>query len=160
MTYIIIASICAVLFLPIVFLTLIPVMPAIPLLFILTMLFGAATKFVTLPWWAIIVFIFITLLSIFIDYSSGIIGARYGHASRRSMLWGFIGVILGTLLLPPFGGIIGLFLGVLISELTQRRLKEEAFRSASFAFVGAIIGIVLNFLLALSYYIIFLIVAF
>ena len=76
------------------------------------------------------------------------------------MLWGFIGVILGTLLLPPFGGIIGLFLGVLISELTQRRLKEEAFRSASFAFVGAIIGIVLNFLLALSYYIIFLIVAF
>ena len=160
MTYIIIASICAIIFLPIVFLTLIPVMPAIPLLFALTMLFGVATKFVTLPWWAIIVFIVILILSILIDYGSGIMGARFGRASRRSMMWGFVGIILGTLLLPPFGGIIGLFLGVLISELTQRRLKEEAFRSASFALIGAIIGIVLNFLLALAYYIIFLIVVF
>jgi uncharacterized protein YqgC (DUF456 family) len=160
MTYIIIASICAVLFLPIVFLTLIPVMPAIPLLFILTMLFGVATKFTTLPWWAIMIFTIIFVLSILIDYGAGILGARFGRASRRSMIWGFVGIILGTLLLPPFGGIAGLFLGVLISELTQRRLKEEAFRSASFALVGAVIGIVLNFLLALTYYILFLVVVF
>ena len=99
----------------------------------------------------------IVLLSMLIDTLAGIVGAKYSGASKKSLIYGFIGVIVGTALFFPFGGILGLFGGVLLGELLQQRSSRVALKSATGSVIGTFAGMVINCLLAITFLILFLI---
>jgi uncharacterized protein YqgC (DUF456 family) len=67
------------------------------------------------------------------------------------MLWGVVGLILGIFFWPPIGGLIGLFLGVLIGELYYLKKIQSAVRSASGSLIGVVGGIIINIILGLGF---------
>lgn len=142
---------------PGVFLALVPMMPALLYMFLLAALYGFLNGFVSLTAGNLAVLGGIFAASVIIDYSAGVIGARYGGASRKSIFWGFVGMLAGLLVLPPFGGFLGLFTGVFISELIRRKNKNKAMKAATASLVGSVAGMVVNVVLAIAFLTLFII---
>lgn len=143
-----------------IFITMIPTFPGNMYMFILTLVYALLTQFDTLPPWSLAVFGGITLLSMLIDYSSGIIGAKVGGASRMSLLIGLLGLFVGLIIFPPFGAFIGLFLGVFVAEIIQFKDEKKALKAASYSFAATIIGTIANIFLAVGFFVTFLILVF
>jgi uncharacterized protein YqgC (DUF456 family) len=123
-------------------------MPGIPILFISTLVYAIADKFQTFTGWQILALGLITLASIAVDYSSGLIGAKLGGANKVSLISGLVGMIIGLVSFPPFGLFLGLFLGVLLAELAQMKHHLSALRSATFSLIAVVIGMIVNIFLA------------
>ncbi len=143
-----------------VLLSLIPTLPAVPAIFLMTLLYGFITKFDELKPWHIVVFAGIAILSVLIDYFSGLIGAKLGGASKKSLLFGVIGLVIGLIIFPPFGAFLGLFVGVFIAELVQFKDHIKALRAASFSLAATVAGAVTNIFLAIGLLVAFLIIVF
>lgn len=137
----------------------IPILPGIPYMFLITLIYAIITKFHTLNTGEIIILTAITLLSIIIDYFSGLFGAKYGGAHKKSLLLGLLLMLIGTFVFPPFGGIIGLFLGVFIGEIITHNDQRKAIKAATSSTLGTIAGMILNLLLSIIYLILFIIFA-
>ena len=87
----------------------------------------------------IFLFIIITLLflvSIFVDNLLMGVGAHKGGASWLTILVGLIAGIAGTILLPPFGGLVAAPLAIFLLEY----LRLRDFRKAWKAFSGMVVG--------------------
>lgn len=154
------AIVLAIIAIPGIFATLIPTMPGIPYMYTLAIIFGFVNGWESFTAIHITVLTGVLILSILTDYFSGIIGAKYGGATGRSLKIGFICLILGTIVAPPFGGFLALFLGIMFSELVQSKTHIASFRSASFSLAGAIAGVLINFMLAIAFYVLFLVFMF
>ncbi|NCS99449.1 DUF456 domain-containing protein [Candidatus Parcubacteria bacterium] len=141
-------------------LTLIPALPIVPAQFLIILIFGSLTSFSVISGWEVVIFGFLAALSLIVDYSAGAVGARLGGAHRWSILSGVIGGIFGSILLPPFGGFIGIPLFVSISELMIKRSPKKLMHTASFSFLGAVAGVMLNGFLAFTTAVLFLIFVF
>ncbi|MFA6552188.1 MAG: DUF456 domain-containing protein [Candidatus Paceibacterota bacterium] len=152
---IIIKIIFSLLLVPGVFMVVIPIMPAISYMLLITLIFGIIDHFQTLTAGNFLILIAIWTLSILIDHLSGILGAKYGGASRKGMICGFIGLIVGFLMFPPFGGFLGLFAGVLTAEILNNRSQKEALTAAGASLFGSILGVAVNTILAVIFLILF-----
>ena len=159
MSYNTLIAIFAVAMIPGVLGVLLPVVPGIPYMFVVALVFGFVDRFRHLVWWEMAVLTVVLLLSILVDYSAGLIGARYGGASRQAAVAGLIGLVVGLIAFPPFGGLIGLFVGVFIAEILRQRESIQAVKAATGSLLGAIAGIVTNFILALAFLILFVVFA-
>jgi len=137
--------------------TIFPALPGIPLMFAVTLIFLFFDRFAHLTVLNLIIFIIITLASITVDYTSGIIGAKYGGAGRSSIIIGLLGLIIGIFIYPPFGGIAGLFVGILVSEIIQFKDHNKAIKAATGGVLGVISGTVANLILALLFLVLFII---
>jgi len=157
MTHAILATIFTALILPGVFLVFIPMMPSLSYMFVLALFFGFLDKFAHLTMTSILILGAIFFLSIVVDYLAGILGAKFSGASKKGMLYGFIGVIVGGIIFFPFGGLIGLFVGVLLAELLGARSNRQALKAATGSVIGSLSGIFINALLALTFLILFII---
>lgn len=133
----------------------IPAVPGIGLMAVVALIFNFFVK--QLPLWALIVLILITILSFLIDQLSGILGSRIFGASGKSMMFGFAGMILGLIIFPPLGAIVGLFAGILITELALKKESAKAIKTASGGVLSVIIGTAINLFLALAFLIIFVV---
>lgn len=142
------------------FMAFIPMMPALPYMFLMAAIFGFFDRFVNLTLTNLGVLGGILITSILIDYFSGIIGAKYGGASRKGILFGFIGLIIGFVLFPPFGGFLGLFAGVLVAEFIIKRSERAALKAATGSLLGSLAGIVINTFLAVLFFTLFIIFIF
>lgn len=138
---------------------LVPLLPGIPFMFLAALVFGFVDRFAHMLWWELVLLLVIVLLSLVVDYSSGMIGARYGGASRRAALAGLVGFIVGLLSFPPFGGFIGLFAGVLAYELITHGEGLRALKAASGSLLGSISGIIANLFLAILFLVLFVVFA-
>ncbi len=138
---------------------LVPMFPTFWYLIAMSAIFGALDGFMHLSVGNFVVLFGIFLLSILVDWSAGMIGAKFGGAGWKSLLWGAVGGLIGLLLMPPFGAFAGLFLGVLGSELHRRKNGIGAVRAASGALLGSVAGIVVNFCLALLFLFLFILFA-
>lgn len=134
----------------------IPVFPGIPWMFLVALTYGALTSFGRLTGSDLGILAIIALASVAIDYLSGVLGAKYSGASAKALGAGFVGMIVGLLVLPPFGGLLGLFIGVLLVEL-QTKTRQQAVRAATGSLFGSLAGIVLNLLLATLFITLFLV---
>lgn len=151
MPYYVYLIIFSVLMLPGILGVIIPALPGIPLMFILAVVYGFIDKWQHLTVSNIIVLLVIALASLAIDYFSGILGAKYGGASGKSMLYGMLGLLVGLVIFPPFGGIIGLFLGIVISELVLHGNNKRAIKAATGGLLGTLAGMAVNLILALTF---------
>ncbi|MFZ2682301.1 MAG: DUF456 domain-containing protein [Patescibacteria group bacterium] len=139
-------------------LTFIPTLPGVPMMFGTLFIYGLIDKFQTLEAWHLAVFGGLALLSILIDYSSGLIGAKLGGANKKSLLFGIIGLFVGLIVFPPFGAFIGLFLGVFVAELVQFKDKHKALKAASYSLAATVTGAAANILIAIACLVGFLII--
>jgi len=121
-----------------------PVIPGIPYMFVVALLAGFFDHFVHLSGWNLLILLLITVLSVVVDHLSGVLGAKYGGASRKAMVVGLVGTIAGMILLPPFGGLLGLFLGIAVAEGVQFKDHRRALKAASGGLLGTLAGILIN----------------
>lgn len=76
-----------------------------------------------------------------------IMGKKYGISKKGT--WGsIIGMILGILIFPPFGIIVGVLAGAIVGELIAGKEESEALRAGFGSFFGTMLSIVLKLTLA------------
>jgi uncharacterized protein YqgC (DUF456 family) len=138
----------------------IPGIPAIFYMFLVSLVFALIDGFVHLSQFELLILLGIYLVSFCVDAFSGVIGAKYGGASFRSFFLGILGAIIGMLALPPLGGLLGLFAGIFFSEIARHRSGKDAARAASFGVLGMVAGLVVNVVLAIVFFSSFITLAF
>lgn len=134
-----------------------PILPSIPYMFFVALIFTLIDKFQHLSGLNLIILGMIAVLSLLVDYFSGILGAKWGGASRWAIIGGLLGLIIGLILLPPFGGILGLFAGILISEIVMFRKYKKALKAATGGLLGTLAGIVINLILGVLFLVLFVV---
>jgi uncharacterized protein YqgC (DUF456 family) len=121
-------------------------------LLILTVVFGFIDKFHTITVENFYVLGAVVLVSIIVDFFSGVIGAKIGGAHWKSLVWGTFGLIVGTIITPIIGTIIGFFLGIFLSEYhSNRHHAEKAFKAALAGVIGALMGTLTNIIATLVF---------
>ena len=155
MTHLIFFGVAAALMLPALWFAFIPMIPVLPYLFAVALIFGFFDGFSHLTGTNLIILGALVVISFLIDHLSGIIGAKYGGASRRALVGGILGLILGTVIAPPLGGLAGLFLGVLFVELYNKRHRTAALRAAVGSLLGSLAGTAVNIFLVLIFMVLF-----
>ena len=131
--------------------------PGLLYMFIISLIYGFVDKFTHITWWELLILGILTLFAVLNDYFTGMLGAKYGGAASRSMLFGIIGTIIGVILFPPFGGLVGVFLGIMIGELIRHGNKEKALKAATGGFLGSVVGMVITLILAVVFLFLFVI---
>lgn len=120
-----------------------PIIPGPPLSYIGLLLlhfterYQFSSKFLII--WAIITVVVYTL-----DYLIPAWGTKKFGGSKRGVWGSIIGLVIGLFFFPPFGIIIGPFLGAVIGELTAGKESEVALKSGFGSFMGFLAGTLLK----------------
>lgn len=120
-----------------------PVIPGPPLSYIGLLLlhftekYQFSTKFLII--WAII-----TAVTYALDIMIPAWGTKKFGGSKRGVWGSIIGLLIGMFLFPPFGLIIGAFLGAVIGELSGGQDSETALKSGFGSFMGFLAGTLLK----------------
>ncbi len=137
--------------------TLYPVVPAVPYMFVVTLVYALFTQFARLAGWELAILAGLALVSFLVDQLSGILGAKYGGASKRALLFGFVGALAGTIFAGPVGGFVGVFTGIMIAELSQLRGHITALKAATGGLLGALAGMLVNIVIGLIFFVCFIV---
>jgi len=130
-----------------------PILPGPPLSFLGLVLvyiskFGQFNSSILI--WTGISALVVTLL----DYILPIWATKKFGGTKRGVWGATIGLIIGTFVFPPFGIIVGPFLGALIGEASARETNGKAFKSALGSFLGFLLGTGLKLIVSgvIAYY--------
>ncbi|KAB3533095.1 DUF456 domain-containing protein [Alkaliphilus serpentinus] len=114
------------------------------------LLYGWSTDFVIISIRTIIIFGILTLFAILSEYLASLFTAKKFNISKKG-LWGlFMGGILGFFIFNVIGMILGQFIGVFIGEVLSGKKLLSALKAGSGAFIGYVIGMIINFTVVLS----------
>ncbi len=117
----------------------VPIIPGTPLSYvgILLLHFTERYQFSTnfLIFWGIL-----TVLAYVLDYIIPAMGTKKYGGSKRGVWGSMIGLLLGIIFFPPFGIIIGPFIGAVVGELTTGRDMNKALKAGKGSFIGLLIG--------------------
>jgi len=114
----------------------IPIFPGVIVIWLAVLAYGLVTGFTTLGW---IMFALITiLLFVGVTIDNILMNARAHKegAAWSSLILGMLGGILGTIFLPPLGGIITAPLVVLLVEFYRQRDFNKALRTLRGLLIG------------------------
>ena len=89
--------------------------------------------------WAII-----TVVITVLDYVLPIMGAKVYKASSFGIWGSIIGMIIGILFFPPFGMILGLFVGAVLGELIAGKEEWQALKVGTVTFVASMLMILIK----------------
>lgn len=118
-----------------------PILPACPLNYLGIILLHLTDK-VQFTTKQLILFALLVIFVQVLDYLTPIIGAKKFGGSKAG-IWGCtIGIIFGLFLFPPFGIVLGPFLGALIGELLSGKDHQKAIKAGLGSFVGFLFGTV------------------
>lgn len=161
MNSIIVPIIFSIILFPGVLLVFVPFFPALSYMLVVAVTFAFVNGFSLIFPYQLGILVLVTIISLCVDWSAGALGARYGGAHAKSVMWGLVGMIVGTVVFPPFGGIAGLFIAILISEKTLRKKTDsQSLKAASGALIGTIAGMGINAFLALTFFLLFIMFVF
>ena len=124
------------------FFSIIPFFPGITVIWLAALLYGIITGFDTL---GIVLFVLITigmLFGISVDNILMGAGARRGGASWLTIAVGLVAGIIGTVIFPPFGGLIAAPLAIFLLEVLRNRQWRSGWRATR----GLALGWGLSFL--------------
>jgi uncharacterized protein YqgC (DUF456 family) len=118
-----------------------PVIPG-PLLSFFALLLLSWTKNwqIFSPLFLIIMGVLTALLMIF-DYIAPVIGAKKYGASKFGLWGSAIGMIIGIFFIPPWGLVVGAFIGALVGELAAGKSGQKALRAGWGILIGNVFGI-------------------
>lgn len=128
----------------------VPVLPGVPVAAVGAVLAAWMVGFERFGLVPLAFVIALAVLAQIIDLAGNWVGARF-YGARRAGLWGgVIGSIVGLLLFPPFGFLLGALIGAVLFELAGGRPFDEAMRAGLGAFVGALGGTVAKLLIVVA----------
>lgn len=136
-----------------------PILPGLPYMFVVALVYGLVTGFVSLTLTELGILGLIMVGSIMISYLSGFLGAAIGGASKNALIGGTIGLLIGLLAFPPWGIFIGLYLGVLVAQYMESDNHRRALKAANSSLIGSLSGIMINLVLAIVFIFLFVIFA-
>ncbi|MCE4565306.1 DUF456 domain-containing protein [Maribellus sp. CM-23] len=120
-----------------------PVIPGPPLSYIGLLMLHFTTRYqfstTFLVIWGIV-----TVVVYVIDYLIPVWGTKRFGGSKRGVWGSLIGLVIGLFFFPPFGIIIGPFLGAVIGELTAGKDHGSALKSGFGSFMGFLLGTLLK----------------
>lgn len=140
--------------------TILPIVPSVPWMFVVALIFGIIDRFSHLRWWELLILGILAAISFAADNLSGLIGAKGTGASRWGLLGGFIGGLIGLFFFPPWGAILGMIIGVVVLEIIANRNQKKAVRSASGVVLGNLVSIIINLALCFIFIGLFILFAF
>jgi uncharacterized protein YqgC (DUF456 family) len=159
MAPIILKSIISILVFMGIFMTFIPFMPAIFFMLFISFIFAVITGFHVISVFELGILCLIFLVALLNDSFSGIIGAKWGGASNKSIMIGVVGIIVGFFAFPPLGAVIGFFAGIFFSEIYFGKSKNKAIKAATGSLIGSAVGMVINATIAIAFFATFMIFA-
>ena len=121
--------------------SLIPFVPGLFIIWLAGLGYGIVTGFGTLAWW---MFGIMTVMMVVGSLADNILmgaGAKQGGASWLALGIGFLAGVAGTLLMPPFGGLITAPLAVYVYEV----YRQGSHRGALNTIKGMLTGYGLSF---------------
>lgn len=116
-----------------------PVLPGPPLSYLgllvlhITEKYQFSTRF-------LIIWLIVTAVVTAIDYLIPIWGTKQFGGSKQGIWGSIIGLVIGLFFFPPFGIIIGPFLGAVVGELTAGKDSGAALKSGFGSFIGFLLG--------------------
>lgn len=142
MTYWLILVVSVLVLIPGIFMALAPGIPGILYMLVIAFLAAFLDGFIHISAWDIGVLAILAVAVLLVDFFSGIVGAKVGGAHWSSIIWGFVGLVAGSLIIPipVLGSLAGMFLGVLVSELYRTKDVRRANKAAVGSFWGWLAG--------------------
>ena len=83
----------------------------------------------------------LTALLMIFDYIAPALGAKKFGASKRGLWGSAIGMIIGIFFIPPWGIIVGAFIGELVGELLTGKSGKKALRAGWGILIGNVLGV-------------------
>lgn len=116
--------------------TVVPLLPGILLIWLTILVYAILSGFAAVTPLGLAIHTLIALVTGTSDLWMSLLGARTGGASKRAILFGIAGAVIGTFVLPLFGTIIGYALGILLGEYQKREDWEAALRAGLSGLAG------------------------
>ena len=121
-----------------------PGIPGPPLSFLALIILCYAKHWEPFSSTFLIVMAGVTILMTMLDYVVPAAGAKKYGASKLGVWGSIVGMLLGLFFFPPWGMLIGAFLGALGGELVVGKEGKKALRAGWGVFLGNMAGIVLK----------------
>lgn len=118
-----------------------PVIPGPPLSFLALILLSFAKNWEPFSSTFLIIIGGLAVLVTILDYVVPVVGARKYGASKWGVWISMIGMFIGLLFFPPWGMLIGAFIGALAGELLAGKQGKKSLQAAWGVFVGNVISI-------------------
>lgn len=128
----------------------VPIFPGITVIWLAALGYGVVTGFSTLGWVLFAVITVLLIVGVTIDNVLMGAKARKEGAAWSSLALGWLAGILGTILLPPLGGIIAAPLVVLLLEYLRQRDFNKALASLRGLAIGWGVSFVVRFFVGLA----------
>ena len=116
--------------------TVLPVLPGTPLIFLSALGYGFYEGFNKITPLILGILFFLMLITLLIDYISGVVGAKKYGATKYGTWGSFIGLIIGLIFFNIPGLLLGPFVGAVVGEMLNGRKLEEALRVG----LGTVVG--------------------
>jgi uncharacterized protein YqgC (DUF456 family) len=120
-----------------------PILPGPPLNWIALLLLNFTTK-AQVGWKFLIIWAVVTILTIVLDSVIPVLGTKKLGGTNRGVWGSVIGLVVGLFIFPPFGIIIGPFVGAVLGELSSGQDFNKAFKAGLGSFLGFLAGTVIK----------------
>ena len=161
MSYSIILIITSVLLIPGIVASFIPGIPNLLYMLLIALVFGVYDGFVHITTSNALTLTIVVVVAMLIDLVAGIIGAKWGGASWKSILYGIGGLLVGSIFIPVpvVGSIVGMFLGVLLHEMHRTHNIRIANKAAMGSLLGFLAGTGVRILASIVFFVLFIVFA-
>lgn len=112
---------------------LVPIVPGTLLIWLTIVVYAIVERingFAAVDWVTFTAITLIALVTGLAEFWLPLLGAKVRGSSRRAILFGVVGGIIGTIALPLLGTIVGYALGVLLGEYHKLRDWDRALRAS------------------------------
>ncbi len=121
-----------------------PVIPGPPLSYAALILLSIARKWEAFSPAVLIVLGVCTVVVTVLDYLLPILTSKRKGAGKAGIWGSIIGMVAGIVFFPPFGAIIGTFVGAVLGELIFSNQPDSALKAGWGVFLGTMLGIALK----------------
>jgi len=122
----------------------IPAIPGPPVAFLALLLISWAGAWEVYPVWLLVLLAVAALAAAVLDNILPALASQRSGAGKAGIWGSVLGMLVGTVFIPPFGTIAGAFLGALAGELVVRREGSRPLKAALGVFTGTLSAIVLK----------------